>query len=148
MRLFVGQSGDDRAVIVLPLRDRDLRILTRGRAAPLRADHQRGAQHRPIRQRNRNTILAALPRDDLGAFVPDNIGFGPCGLEQSEAQLAIGEHPTQRTFMRFGREIDPAGLHLVRHRDRFDRADCRGSSGGIARRGSETFDGLHAEDPR
>ena len=109
-------------MIVLPLGDSDARILARGRSAPLCANHQRGAQHLSVRKRYRDAMFAALARLYLGAFVPCNHGFGSGGFEQSEAQLAVGEHAPQRSFVRFRREIDPARLHLVGHRDRFDRA--------------------------
>ena len=44
------------------------------------------------------------------------------GFEQREAQAAVGEHPAQRAFMRFGREIEPSGLVLVSYRNAGDVA--------------------------
>ena len=122
MRLFVGEPGDHRAVVVLPLRDGNPGILARWRAAAFGGDHQAGLEPGSVGQRRADAVLAAGAGDDLGARMPGYERLVARRLEQREPQFAVGEHPPQRAFVRLGREIDPPRLHLIGHRDRGDRA--------------------------
>ena len=63
-----------------------------------------------------------MARDDLGTRMPVDQFLAARRLEQRDAQVAIGEHPTERAFVRFGDEIDPPRLHRVGHRDVLDSA--------------------------
>ena len=64
-------------------------------------------------------MLAALaPRPTSARGCQAIAGSRSRGLEQREAQVAVGEHPAERAFVRLGREVDPPGLHPVGDRDR------------------------------
>jgi hypothetical protein len=115
VRLFVGDGGHDGAVAIVPLRQRNAFLARVGRLPPFRADQQRtgtspcrrpaSTSKRHVRPRSRTTGSPVPPADRR---------FLARRFEQGEPQVAVGEHPAQRAFARFGRKsIRPGRIASV-----------------------------------
>lgn len=122
VRLLVSQPDDDRAVLVVPMGQLQSGFVARGGAAPFGRDHQAAFQNLSVGQRGGHTVRVALPLHHAGGGMPGNQFFLGGGFVQHFAQDAVGEHHTQRPFVRLGFEVDPAWLHAVSYRDGGNRA--------------------------
>ena len=107
---------------IVPFGDRDPSFVARRRVAAFGGDHERGFELLAIGEHGGDSELAAFALHDFGAGMPGDQRLVLRRLEQREAELAIGEHQAERTFVRLGLEVDAARLHPVGDRDRGDRA--------------------------
>ena len=125
VRLFMIEPDDDGAVAVIPFGEVEPFFLARRRAAPFGGHHQPATQGRAVRQRRAHAKGVAPPLHDFHRRVPGDRAFGARGIEQSNPERAVGEHPPKRVLVRLRLEVDTSRLHLIGYRNGIDRAAVR-----------------------
>ena len=118
----MGQPGDHRAVLVIPLGKGEPGLIARGRTAPFSRDHQATLELFTGCENRCNAVFRALTLGHFGHGHPIDKRFVRRRFKQGQTKSAIGEHAAQRALRFIGHEIEATGLLLIGHRDGGDVA--------------------------